>query len=150
MAQKFLNMENARLDEQRKVMALSEADGVCPFCKPHLGKYHYTPILIEGKYWMATPNAWPYKNTKQQILLITTMHVENISELPAEAGTELIEIAQQLIKDFNIPGGALGMRFGDAKYSAGTVKHLHAQLIQPDIEAEDYQPVRFKIGGDRS
>lgn len=146
MAQKFTDGDNARVDEQRAVMAKSEADGVCPFCPEHLEQYHKDPILLEGLYWIATPNSWPYEHTKHQILLISRSHVEHIKDLPEGAGEELIQMTRKLAEQFNTPGGAICMRFGDTLYSAGSVKHVHAQLIVPDIEAADYEPVRFKIG----
>jgi hypothetical protein len=40
----------------------------------------------------------------------------------------------------------MAMRFGETKYSAGTVKHLHAQFIVPDVDQPDFEPVRIKIG----
>jgi len=144
----FVDIDNARLDDQRVVMQeIIDADH-CPFCLENLEKYHKEPFLKEGKYWVVTKNQWPYEHTKLHLLFISKKHVTTLTELEQAAGTELIELAQWAVKEFEIPGGGLVMRFGDTEYSAGTVAHLHAQLLYPDIEAPDYdeKPVKVKIG----
>ena len=49
-------------------------------------------------------------------------------------------------KEFNIKGGGIVMRFGDSDLAGSTVRHLHAQLIEPDLNSPGYEPVRAKIG----
>lgn len=143
---KFIDIDNSRVEEQKKVMNEILNQEHCPFCEENLRKYHKQPILKETTHWIATKNQWPYDHTKYHFLLITKHHIVNITELDAQAAQELIELTSWLIAEYNIPGGGLAMRFGDTNYSAGTVAHLHAQLIQPDPEAEGYQPVRVKLG----
>jgi ATP adenylyltransferase len=147
-ATQFVDLDNARLDEQRQVMEQIVAAGHCPFCLENFRQYHKLPILKEGKYWLLTQNQWPYVHTKHHFLLILKEHQEELAELDPAAGQELIELSQWAVKEYQLPGGALALRFGDTNYSAGTVKHLHGQLIQPDILAADYadKPVKFKIG----
>jgi ATP adenylyltransferase len=142
----FVDLDNARLEEQKKVMEKIIAEGHCPFCRENLMQYHKAPILKEGKYWMVTPNQWPYENIKYQFLLIYTKHAEKLSDLDPAAGSELLEFFAWLEKEYQVPGGGVCMRFGDSNYSAGTVLHIHAQFIVPDINKEGYEPVRFKIG----
>lgn len=145
---KFVDIDNARVDEQRRVMSEIIDAAHCPFCLENLRQYHKQPILKEGKYWLLTTNQWPYEHTKVHLMLIYKEHVEHLSEMNPSAGVELIELAQWAVKEYSIPGGGLAMRFGDTNYSAGTVAHLHAQLLQPDIDAPDYddKPVKVKIG----
>lgn len=142
----FVDMDNARLDEQREEMQKIIAAGHCPFCAENLSLYHKLPNLREGQYWIVTPNQWPYDNVKMQLLAISKVHAETLSDLPPGAGDELFRFFSEIIEEYHIPGGALAMRFGDTNYSAGTVKHLHAQFIWPDIHKPDFKPVRFKIG----
>ncbi|MDB5188178.1 MAG: Histidine triad domain protein [Candidatus Kaiserbacteria bacterium] len=142
----FVNLDNARLDEQRAVMNIIVEDGVCPFCPEYLARYHKKPILREGEFWILTDNQWPYEHTKNHLLAITKNHVEAIDELSPEAYAELMEHFRWAIKERNITGGGIAMRFGEPEKSGGTVRHLHAQLIEPDIESPDYEPVRVKIG----
>lgn len=145
-SQKFVDIENSRYDDQRQVMEQIVAAGHCPFCLENLRQYHKQPFIKETPHWIVTHNQWPYQHTKYHFLLILKSHKENLSELDAEEGAELFEILKWLDENYDLPGGGLAMRFGDTDYSAGTVKHLHAQFIIPDIDDPDFKPTRFKIG----
>jgi len=142
----FVDIDNSRVDEQRRVMATIIDNAECPFCMTNLAKYHKEPILLDGKYWLATKNQWPYEHTKYHFMAILKTHKENLNELTAEEGAELITMLGELQTKYALPGGGMSMRFGDMLYSAGTVKHLHAFLIQPDATAPDFEPVRVKLG----
>jgi len=145
----FIDVDNAREADQRQVMediALAEH---CPFCRKNLIKYHKQPILKEGKFWLLTRNQWPYKNTRHHFLLIYKSHATKLSELSPAAGQELFAIAAEVERDFKLQGGGLAMRFGDTDYSAGTVNHIHVQLIEPDVDAVNFEPTRIKIGKDK-
>jgi len=142
----FVDIDNAREDEQIEVMRGIARAEHCPFCVENLKKYHKQPILKETKYWLLTQNQWPYKNTKLHLLIIYKEHATSLGELKSEAGSEFFELAKWVEKKFEIPGGGLAMRFGDTRYSAGTVNHVHVQFLVPDIEGENYKPTRFKIG----
>jgi hypothetical protein len=146
----FTDPQNARFAEQRKVMEESEKSGECPFCWNYLERYHLEPILKKGQFWLVTANHWPYEFTRHQFLLIYRDHAENIIEIDAAAGAELLELTTWLIKEYNIKGGGLSMRFGETQFSAASVKHLHAQLIEPDANHPEFEPVRVKLGAKRS
>jgi ATP adenylyltransferase len=145
---KFVDLDNARVEEQKKVMEDIADANHCPFCLENLQKYHKKPILKEGEYWLLTENQWPYENTTIHLLAIYKQHVTDLASLDPEAGKELLEMMQWAETEFKIPGGGFVVRFGDTDYSAGTVNHLHAQLLQPDIHAPTYldKPVKIKIG----
>lgn len=143
-----VDLDNARVEEQKSVMNnILDADH-CPFCQENLRKYHKEPILKETTYWILTNNQWPYAHTKLHLLAIYKTHATTLSEIKPEAGIELIEIFQWAEKEFQVPGGGFAMRFGDTDYSAGTVAHIHAQFLVPDIHDPNYmdKPVRIKIG----
>jgi diadenosine tetraphosphate (Ap4A) HIT family hydrolase len=123
--------------------------GHCPFCAENLKLYHKIPNELEGEFWIVTKNQWPYEHTKFHYLAILKRHAELLSQLTYEEGAELIQLFGKLEKKLDVPGGGFAMRFGDTNYSSGTVKHLHAQFIIPDIDKPDFQPVRFKIGKDK-
>ncbi len=144
----FIDLDNARVDEQRRVMEkIREADH-CPFCLGNLRAYHKEPFIKEGQFWILTKNQWPYVHTSVHLLFIYKQHVEKLTGIAPEAGTELIQLSQWAESEYKMPGGGLAMRFGDTDYSAGTVAHLHAQLLVPDIAALDYDddPVKVTIG----
>jgi diadenosine tetraphosphate (Ap4A) HIT family hydrolase len=145
----FVDLSNARRDDQRKVLEQIIADGVCPFCPENLGKYHTQPIIKEGKYWLLTPNQWPYVYTKNHYLAIYKTHAENLTDISPEAGAELVEFFQEIVREKNIPGGALNIRFGSnpklGNYGS-SVLHIHAHLIEPDLENPEKAAIKFKIG----
>jgi diadenosine tetraphosphate (Ap4A) HIT family hydrolase len=143
---KFVDLDNARVDDQRHVMENIIADDVCPFCTENLAKYHKRPIVREGMFWLLTTNQWPYKHTKHHFLAIAKEHVERIQDLPAGALQELGEHFAWAIETNNIGGGGFFMRFGNPDLAGSTVRHLHAQLVEPDLEDPEYEPVRAKIG----
>ncbi len=144
----FVDLDNARLDEQRNVMKKIMAEGHCPFCAENLTRYHKQPILRDGKYWSLTYNQWPHANTKLNLLIIYKAHAENLSQLDPRSGNELLEILTWAATEFKVPGGGVGIRFGNTDYSAGSVNHIHAQFFVPDRENPEFEPVRFKIGKD--
>jgi diadenosine tetraphosphate (Ap4A) HIT family hydrolase len=144
----FVDLQNARYDDQRTIMKEIIDAAHCPFCSENLKKYHKQPIVAEGEYWLVTPNQWPYNHTRVHLLLILKEHAESLGELTPQAGAELVSLSAQLCEKYAVKGGGLALRFGDTRYSAGTVKHLHVQFIVPDIESPEFEPVRIKIGSD--
>lgn len=143
---KAVYMANARNNEQFSVMNNIAEAGVCPFCPENLKKYHKMEILKEGRYWTLTYNQWPYENTKLHFLAIYKSHAEHFCQLKPESGKDLFELFSWACKKFKVDFGGLAMRFGEPKYTGGTVAHIHVQFIQPDHDKVGFQPVRFKIG----
>ena len=141
----FVDLDNAREVEQKKVMQNIINAKHCPFCMKNLKKYHKQPILKEGKYWILTNNQWPYKYTKHHFLIIYKEHAVNLSELNSQSGVELLEMVQWVEKEYKVIGGGWAMRFGDTNYSAGTVNHIHVQFIQPDINDPNFKSVKIKL-----
>jgi len=146
MAQQFVDIDNAREEEQTQVMEQILAADHCPFCEENLRQYHKQPIIRQTDHWLLTKNQWPYDHTSHHFLIIYREHVEQLQALDPAAGQELFELIAWAEKEFNLPGGGVAMRFGDTRYSAGSVAHLHVQLLVPDIDDPDYEPVRVKIG----
>jgi diadenosine tetraphosphate (Ap4A) HIT family hydrolase len=147
---RYINLSTVRRDDQRAVMEEIKNEGHCPFCPENLEKYHKAPIIKEGKHWFLTDNQWPYERVKHQVLAIHKKHIEHMGELTPEAGAELFEMFAEEAKKRNIIGGGLAMRFGssDKGNYGSTVLHLHAHLIEPDLEAlaETAEAWRFKFG----
>ncbi len=142
----FINVNNSREADQIEVMKKIADEAHCPFCEENLRLYHKNPILKEGEFWLATKNQWPYKHTKHHILLIYKKHATKLSELESAAGGELFSMIKELEKELEFEGGGFAMRFGDTDFSAGTVNHLHVQLVIPDAMAKDFEPVKIKLG----
>lgn len=145
-AESFVNLANARNDEQRGVMEHIAAEGDCPFCPDHLAKYHHKPILRTGDNWLLTENQWPYDNTRTHLLAIATYHAESLEDLHEGAFEELGDHFRWATREYAIKAGGLAMRFGsDIGSNGATVRHLHSHLIEPDPNRPEDAKVRFKI-----
>lgn len=147
---KHIHLSTIRRDDQKEVMEQIEKDNVCPFCMEHFLKYHKRPILKDGKFWVLTDNQWPYEKIKHQLLAVYKTHINHISEMDPEAGKELFDMFAEEAKKRNIPGGGFAMRFGSNSKKGNygsSVLHLHAHLIEPDLEMlGDTEAWRFKFG----
>ncbi len=149
----LVDLENARLPEQRAAMEGITARGHCPFCPRNLPPEHTQPIEKDGAYWFVTKSQWPHKNAKLNLLFILKRHTESLKDLakdlkPEEA-IELYSLLAWAEEKYDILGGGIGMRFGNTDFSSATVRHLHVHLLVPDRDNPDYAPVRFKIGKDK-
>ncbi len=147
---KFINMGHVRREDQKKVMEKIAEENHCPFCSENLTTYHKKPILKEGKFWWFTDNQWPYEKIKHQLLAVYKKHIEHIKDLEPGAGEELMQFFAEESVRRNIPGGGLAMRFGTnpehGNYGS-TVYHLHAHLIEPDLDAlGESEAWKFKFG----
>lgn len=128
----YVDIENARGKTYKKTILQIIEDGVCPFCEEHLPKYHKEPIIRTTEFWILTTNQNKYPGSKTHLLAILRAHAENLEEIPIGALEDLNDLFVWSKKEFNISGGGYSMRFGDTKRSGATVKHLHAQLFEPE------------------
>jgi ATP adenylyltransferase len=142
-----LDHNEARTDEQKKLMAQIEADGVCPFCSGYFVQYHPKPILKETDNWFVTTNMSPYEGTTMHFLFVyKPMHTNSPTDVTPEASAELFALVSEVITQYNIPGGGFFMRFGEGGYNGSSVEHLHAHLIVGQQKSEDAEGLRVKLG----
>jgi dihydrofolate reductase len=144
----YVYLENARYDDQRRVMEHIQEKGLCPFCKDGIQNAELNPVLKEGKHWEIRENRWPYNNTRIHLLLIAKTHAEKLADLPSDAGNELLSFCKWAEQEFAIQGGAICFRFGSMQLSGSTVKHLHAHIIAADpVKAvRDTKRIQFAVG----
>lgn len=142
----FVNLNNARFEEQRQVMQNIEDSKECPFCPEYLDKYHREEIIRKGAHWLLTRNQWPYENTDLHLLAIATYHAEKLSDLRKGSFDELQDHMVWAENEFQIVAGGIAMRFGDTSHNGASVKHLHAHLIVPSINKPANEKVKFRIG----
>lgn len=147
--EKFLNLAHARNAQQKDLMQQIKKDGVCPFCREHLEKYHPMPIIEERTWWVATANMSPYEGTRLHLLFIYKNHATMIDEIDGiefnEAKIELFDMISWAVSEYNIDAGAFFIRFGDTDKTGGTVEHLHAQLIVGETSRTDKNAEGLKV-----
>ncbi|RJQ13849.1 HIT domain-containing protein [Candidatus Parcubacteria bacterium] len=144
----FVNLSNARDEEQKLVMANILARGICPFCPEHLPRFHKKPIIKESLRCILTENQWPYENTRVHLMIITKKHLEGLSDIDADTWREVLELAQWAEREYGIEGGGFNLRFGNTFVNGATVNHLHFQLATANITDKtdpNYKKVRFSI-----
>lgn len=130
----YVDINNTRSEEMRKKWQKMIDDGDDPFDVALLEKYDLIPFS-ESEHWIAVHNQFPYDGAKVQIILISRKYREHFNELSPEEQVDLFTFADALCKELHINGGGLVMRFGSTSISGGTVKHLHAQLIEPQEDS---------------
>lgn len=141
----FINVDNARSDDQRAIMEEIATNDECPFCPESLEKYHKQEILRKGGHWLLTHNQWPYEHTDLHLLAIANYHAVDLSELRQGAFDELQEHFTWATKKFRVAAGGIAMRFGDVTQTGATVSHIHSHLIVPSRNRSPEEKVRFKI-----
>jgi len=139
------NLRAARRKEQLQRMIDLDQRNVCAFCPQNIKFETTSPIELESKHWYVKDNDFPYRGTKYHFLVISKKHVKTISELPKSAQVEFLTLISQVERKFKLKSYAVGMRSGNIKFNAGSVEHLHAQIIVGDTSKPDHKPVRFKM-----
>lgn len=137
------DLDAARSDEQRRYMEELEAAGICVFCPEHFAEHHREPIEISGEHWYATKNDYPYEGTAAHYLIVPHRHVTAFEQLPDAAGAELWSIKRELRARLAPSAVATVERSGDARYSGGSVAHLHSHFVA--LDARPSKTVRFRV-----
>ncbi|HAV11191.1 MAG TPA: hypothetical protein DCX32_01470 [Candidatus Moranbacteria bacterium] len=142
----YVNLKHARTQEQIDVMQQIEKDGVCPFCMEHFLKYHPKPILDENENWVATENMSPYEGSVHHFLFVCKRHFTMPTDMTDEEKASLFDLINRMIRKNNILGGSILIRFGDMRFTGGSVDHFHAHLIIGDTNDEKRESLKVKVG----
>lgn len=124
-----LTLMNCRSYKQYLSMVNDYEAGRCPFCDPLDEK---NIVLNHDLGWRVWKNPYPLKNTSLHLIMAPRQHstfVGDISPSDFEAMGRIFKWARH---EFELTGGAVAMRFGSPQFNAGSVLHLHANIIVPD------------------
>lgn len=94
-----------------------------------------------GLHWRVKENDFPFPHTAVHLLIVARAHWTRLEEVTPEAWAELAPIMKRIGRAYGPPDGGFVVRTGSLRYSAGTVEHLHANLLAPDLTG----PVRITI-----
>jgi diadenosine tetraphosphate (Ap4A) HIT family hydrolase len=142
----YVNLKHARTQEQVDVMTQIQKDGVCPFCMENFLTYHSKPIIHENESWIVTENMNPYEGSVHHFLFVHKFHCTMPGELPAKSRVEFFDLVNWVTEEFKILGGSILIRFGDMRFTGGSVDHSHAHLIVGDTNNEEREGLRVKVG----
>ena len=81
------------------------------------------------------------------LLIIPKRHVISPGNLNPKDYLDMGFLFQGGIDENDMPGGALVLRFGDPRDHAGTIEHLHFNIIQPKREGGMSIPLAKKQEG---
>lgn len=136
---KFIYPPNARHQEQLDIMTNMESEGKDPLSPEFINQ----EILFMTDYWHVSMNKFPYKGVSKQFLIVAKQPIYNRSEITTDMWLDLQKIWDYLCTEYNIPGGALCMRFGEPSLSGASLKRVHLHVIEPEKDKK----VKFTIGG---
>lgn len=143
----FILPKRGRSPEHIAMMEKIKKSGKCPFCSDSFLEGTNQEVLFENYSWRVINNIKPYENTKVHLVLIPREHAESFQELSIQSGADLFSILREIEKRYAINSGAFFMRFGDPLYNGGSVHHIHAQIIVPDIGPnKDWDKLKVKLG----
>ncbi|MFA5132187.1 MAG: HIT domain-containing protein [Candidatus Paceibacterota bacterium] len=142
MEEKLINMNNAREENQRLRMQMSQENKVCIFCEKGLKEIHKLPILHQNKTFLVTDNAFPYSGTNHHVLIIPKKHISNVEEIDIDSWVDLKEMIDWVVEERKIPGASLFLRFGDSRFTCSSLSHLHFQIIVGNSSQEEQKENR--------
>lgn len=147
-----LDFNHARTKEQVELMKKIDKDGVCPFCSEHFKKYHPKEILKENDWWFLSENMSPYEGTELHLIAVYKKHSTITTEIPSDHMAQMFDILNWAIKEYDIKGGSILIRFGDTAYTGGSVNHFHSHLIVGNAKGTDSnaQSLKKKMGYKKS
>ena len=136
---KYIYPPNSRHQEQLDIMLRMEAEDKDPMAPEYIEQ----EILFMTDYWHVSMNRFPYEGAEKQFLIVAKGPVYKIEEISPEMWLDLQKIWQKLVKEYDLSGGGICMRFGDPSLSGASLTRLHAHIIMP----KQGEKVRFPIGG---
>jgi len=101
-------------------------DDYCPFCD--LSNIQ-DRILAEGLYSKVISNAYPYSDTKHQILIIPNRHVPGLEDLWADEIAELAELESLWIRKYRGEGPIETLCRAVSDTNRSVQYHVHKHLI---------------------
>lgn len=124
-----LTLMNCRSHNQYLSMIGDYEAGRCPFCDPLDEK---NVVLHQDLGWRVWKNPYPLKHTSLHLIMAPRQHVTDIQDISPSDFEAMGRIFKWARHEFEFKGGAFAMRFGSPEFNAGSVLHLHANIIVPD------------------
>ncbi len=129
-ADQVLTLINCRGFEQYESMRTDYDAGKCPFCDPLDKKNVVIAQSVGG--WRIWKNPFPIKHSVLHLMMAPIKHIMPEQGLNQSDFTQIGALMLGACREFDIIGGGFVMRFGTPKFNAGSVLHLHANIIVPD------------------
>lgn len=132
--EQVLTLSRCRTFEQYMSMYEDYRSGVCPFCDP-LDPVK-NAVVHENATWRMWHNPFPHAGTKVHLVMASRRHIAPDGEITLEDMMAAGELFLWARREFKIEGGGFAMRFGSPWLNAGSVLHLHANILVPNGTGE--------------
>lgn len=119
--------------------AIEDPIRFCPFCPRELDRRGRKPIAFTQD-WALFANEFPRDDVENMLLITPRRHLVDPMAISERDMGEMTSLAREAIF-MHVPSGAFVMRFGNPKYHAGTIPHLHANIIRPTPEGGCSLPI---------
>ena len=118
-------------------------NGICPFCPQNFDAEKNEELASAGEGsagWRLWRNPYPLAHTSDHLVLAPVRHISHLKDMQR---ADWLCVGQLMTANtiVNAPGGGLVWRFGDPAYHAGSIRHLHANIIIPNREGEVRPPL---------
>ncbi len=102
----------------------------CPFCDPL--DPNLDQVLMEAGTWRIWANPFPLTHTDLHLVMAPKRHVAPGDDIRPEDFVSMGRLFDWARRQYQFDGGGFVMRFGSPTHNAGTVLHLHGNIIIPD------------------
>jgi diadenosine tetraphosphate (Ap4A) HIT family hydrolase len=126
--------------------SLADPETFCPFCPAELTRRERRPLEFLAD-WMLLENEFPRPDTERMLLVVPRSHLIDTGDLSERDAREMWLLVRIARKYHGFSGGGLVMRDGDPRDHAGTIEHLHLNLIKPMWENDVRLPLAKKVEG---
>jgi len=82
--------------------------------------------------WHLWENPYAHAHTALHLVLAPARHISHVREMKEEDWIALSQLVGFAVDEYDLPGGCVAMRFGDPALNAGSIRHLHCNIIVPD------------------
>jgi len=119
--------------------SLEDPGQFCPFCPMERMRRKRTQLKFSG-HWMLLENEFPRPDVERMLLIVPNWHAVT----PKEIGFndwQNVAVLFRASAQYGFTSGALLMRYGDPRDHAGTIEHLHFNVIKPVREGGCSLPI---------
>ena len=108
--------------------------GTCPFCKLDRNKNEVLRVSGEWRLWK---NPYPHAHTKEHFIIAPIQHLTNLCQMYSNDWDDVAALIDYVVNPetcggMAYEGGAVVIRYGDPRLNAGSIRHLHVNIIVPD------------------
>lgn len=124
-----------------------QQNGVCPFCEPldsNLNRVIEQITIPDGDTeasWRMWENPFPVKHSERHLVIAPKRHIIHPDHMTSGDWDCLsylfaFAISVQEGQSIGLPGGGILLRWGDPSLNAGSIRHIHANIVVPDGTGE--------------